>query len=270
MQINRSISYTSSWQSTLLICLILSAVFSFILVFLQPFDTYDVQMPYKNLKLVGYAIPITISILVIHFFENKWFSKQQKWLLWNELIIMGLGLLLITFLSFVYLNNFVNTDALPLTDFFTWLKIFGLPFAPLMLILWTYLRFRFSKIEVVELTTIKTNLTLQGDNSNEVHHLNWNNFLLAKAQSNYVEIISALGDDKPVEKRLIRSSLSKIAPQIPQALQVHRSYLINKDRILRLEGNSRKGWCFLKDYEDSIPVSPKHFKALKIWLQNRP
>lgn len=270
MHINRSISYTRSWQSTLLICLILSAVFSFILVFLQPFDTYDVQMPHKNLKLVGYAIPITISILVIHIFENKWFAKQQKWLLWNELFIMGLGLLLITFLSFIYLNNFVNTKALPLSEFFAWLKIFGLPFAPLMLMLWAYLRFRFSKIEVVESSKISSSLTLLGDNANEVYHINWNHFLLAKAQSNYVEIITSSGDEIPVEKTLIRSSLSKIAPQIPQALQVHRSYLINKDRILRLEGNSRKGWCFIKDYEDSVPVSPKHFKALKIWLQNRP
>jgi hypothetical protein len=44
MQINRSISYTRSWKSTLLIAMILSAVFCFVLVFLQPFDTYNVEM----------------------------------------------------------------------------------------------------------------------------------------------------------------------------------------------------------------------------------
>ncbi len=207
---------------------------------------------------------------MIHLFENQLYRKQQKWMLWNELLVMVLGLLLITFLSFLYLNNVVNSTAVPMAEFFPWFKGFGLPFAPLMLILWAYLRFRFSRIE---LTTSyqKTNkvYTVKGENAGEDHQIQWNRFVMAKAQSNYVEIYQ-LNEKDSSEKILLRSSLSNITSQLPEAVQVHRSYLINTDHLIKLGGNSRKGWCYLTGIEDSIPVSPKHFAALKNWLQSRP
>jgi hypothetical protein len=271
MQIKRSISYTRSWKSTLLIALILSAVFCFLLIFLQPFDTYSVDMPYKNLKLLGYALPIIAALLLIHPFENQVFIKQQKWMLWNELLVMFVGMLLITFLSFLYLNNVVNSAAVPMADFFPWFKGFGLPFAPLMLILWAYLRFRFSHIELKTSQEEADKVyTITGENAGETFQIEWKQFVMAKAQSNYVEIYQLSDTAEAPQKILLRSSLSKITDQLPEAVQVHRSYLINTEHLLNLGGNSRKGWCFLKGIQDSVPVSPKHFKALKNWLQSRP
>lgn len=269
MQINRSISYTKSWKSTIYIACIVAAVFCFVLIFLQPFDTYNVDMPYKNMKLLGYALPIIFSILIIHILENLWYKRQQKWLLWNEFLVLMLGLLLITFLSFIYLNNLVNPESLPWSEYFIWMQGYGLPFAPIMLALWGYLRFRFSYIEINEQQNTSITYTITGNNTNETYTIEWNEFILASAQSNYVEIVT-IDTSHSKNKILLRSSLSKLSRQLPKAVQVHRSHLINTEHLLKLEGNSRKGWCHLKGIDITIPVSPKHFKGLKHWFQSRP
>jgi len=58
--------------------------------------------------------------------------------------------------------------------------------------------------------------------------------------------------------------------QISRASQIHRSFLINTDYIINLQGNTRKGSVMLDYLSEPIPVSPKHFTALKTYLQNRP
>ena len=270
LQLNRSISYTYSWKATFLICLMLSGVLCFILIFLQPFDTYSVKMHYKNLKLAGYALPITVPILLIHLIENWWYRKQHKWLVVNELVVIIAGLLFITFSSFLYLNNAVNQTAVPWKHFFRWFKTFGLPFSPLLQALWSYLRFRFSKIALSIPQQKEEPLIEIATESSKPFQLYWDNFLLAEAQSNYVEIYCWNKENNVVEKELIRSSFSNFTNQLPKALQVHRSYLINPLYFEKLEGNSRKGWCYIQGIDKPIPVSPKHFKELKESLQNRP
>lgn len=267
----RNIGYTKSWKSTLFIGLIMAAVFSFILVFLQPFDTYSVEMSYKNLKLTGYSIPIIFSLLVIHWFENKWYQKTYRWNLINEVLVMFFGTAIMTVLSFIYLNHVVNPTALPWSDFFPWLKVFGLPFIPIFLAFWVYLRFNFSKIKLSKTSKLKDPFVrITGDNANEVIEIQWSQFLMANSQSNYIEIFTLDTDSNRANKDMIRGTLSSLIAQLPDATQVHRSFVINLDHITKLEGNMRKGGCYLKGIDEKIPVSPKHFKALKEKLQNRP
>ncbi len=264
IQLNRQIGYTESWTSTVMIACILGIVFCFILIFLQPFDTYSSQMSNKTLKLAGYFFPIAISIVTIHVFENFWFKTKEKWLLYHEIIVMGFGTILITLLSFIYLNNLVNPSAVPWSDFFTWFKFFGLPFAPILLLLWGYLRFRFSKIKLNSMSVEKEKTyTITGNNSNEEHTFLWSDFLVAKSQSNYIEVYVRDAHENHARKIIIRNTLSKLITQLPEAVQVHRSYIINIDYLEELHGNVRKGWCSIKGFKEEVPVSPKHFRAIK-------
>jgi hypothetical protein len=271
VQFNRIIGYTQSWKSTFLIALILATVLCFILIFLQPFDTYSTEMPYKNLKLAGYAVPIVLSILAIHFVENSWFQKASKWTFLNEVIVIIFGGCIMIVLSFVYLNNVVNSTALPWSEFFGWFQVFGLPFAPILLLLWIYLRFRFGKIEFIRdakqaIRTVK----IQGTNANEDLVLNWPDFLVAKSQANYIEIFHRDQSQQITKKTILRSTLSKVLDQLPEATQIHRSYIANLENIVKVEGNMRKGWCYINGMDDKVPVSPKHFKAIKTHLQTHP
>lgn len=271
IQFNRIIGYTHSWKSTFLIGIIVSAVFCFVLIFLQPFDTYSTELTYKNAKLAGYAIPIMLSILGIHILENSWFQKSSQWTLLNEIVFMTLGTIVVTVLSFIYLNSIVNPTALPWSEFFPWFRVFGLPFAPIFLLLWGYLRFRFGKIELSTSSTTKIKtVRIEGTNAHESLELNWSDFILAKSQSNYIEIFYFNQEKNEISKAIIRSTLAKVLDQLSDATQTHRSYIINLDHLIKLEGNMRKGWCYLKGIEETVPVSPKHFKAIKTRLQKHP
>jgi DNA-binding LytR/AlgR family response regulator len=169
------------------------------------------------------------------------------------------------------LNSIVNPTALPWSEFFPWFQVFGLPFAPIFLLLWGYLRFRFGKIELNTTVIPETKIVrIEGTNANESLELNWSDFILARSQSNYIEIFYFDPKETQTSKAIIRSTLSKVLDQLSEATQIHRSYIINLDHLVKLEGNVRKGWCHLKGIEEVVPVSPKHFKAIKMRLQNHP
>ena len=271
MQLNRSIAYTYSWKYTLLISIILSAFICIIQIFLQPFDTYYYQSAYKNIKLIGYSICIFPPILFLHIFENHWFLKnKKKWKLIGEITILTLGFISICTLAYLYNSLVINSVSVNWKSAVKWAYLYGLPFAPVFIPLWVYLRFRFSKIVIISDTQIAEELiTIKGKNNQEKIQFIWSEFVMAKSQSNYVDIF-LIGKKGESEKHIMRTTLSGLIEQLPMATQVHRSYLINTNYITNLKGNTRKGSVVLGVTSIEVPVSPKHFTALKSNLQSHP
>ncbi|NMM47608.1 LytTR family DNA-binding domain-containing protein [Marinigracilibium pacificum] len=270
-QLNRSIAFTSSWISTILIGIILSLIIVFILVFLQPFDTYSQTVSFKVLKLTGYSLCIIAPVILIHIPELFIFKKRnQKWFLIDEIITIIFGFILMSSLSFAYNTIVINNDDFNLNYLYGWVKMYGLPFAPIVLPFWIFLRSKFSKITISATPSNNSEvIRISGSNNNEEISFKQEDFILAQSQSNYVEI-SILDDNKEIQKHVIRTTLSSLIDQIPGAQQVHRSYLLNTSYIESISGNSRKGWVTANHIKGDIPVSPKHFKALKNHLQIRP
>ncbi len=93
-------------------------------------------------------------------------------------------------------------------------------------------------------------------------------FIYAVAQGNYVDIY-VKGENK-AQKHTLRATITSLIGTIPGAQQVHRSYLVHLEQIKDLKGNTRQGSAILRDHQEDIPVSPKHFTALKEYLQTRP
>ncbi|AXT20333.1 LytTR family transcriptional regulator [Flavobacteriaceae bacterium AU392] len=271
MQLNRSISYTSSWKYTFFIGLILALGLAFVLVFLQPFDTYSNKMPYKELKLSGYSICVLIPVLILHVFEEFWFKKnKRKWFLINEIVSLSLGFVFICIVCYVYNYTVVNDVIFNFDDFYDWLISFALPFVPIFIPIWVYLRYRLCKVTIPSKIKPSSKLiVIKGTNSNEVIEFQSSSFVMAKSQANYVDVY-ILNKNGELEKHILRNTLSALISQIPRASQVHRSFLINTDYVRNLQGNTRKGAVILNYVSGVIPVSPKHFTALKIHLQNNP
>jgi hypothetical protein len=267
---NRSIAYTKGWLNTFFISGILAAIVICILIFLQPFDTYTSDVSYKNLKLVGYAFCIMIPILILHFFENYWFKKNnEKWLLYQEFFILTLGFFFISILSYFYNTYIVNDLKMNAGYILEWIKEFGAPFIPIFIPLWVYLRFRFSKV-IIKSPPIKSQsiVNIQGHNQNETLSFKEKDFVMAKSQANYVDIYYL--KENQLQKEMIRYTISGLLELIPTAQQIHRSYLVNPEMILNIKGNTRKGSVSLNYIEEEVPISPKHFIGVKTYLQNRP
>ncbi len=269
MNFSRLIAYTSSWYNTFLLSLILATMIVVVLTFLQPFDIYGNEIAYKNLKLIGYGICTILPILLIHILEEFWFRHTyEKWHFYQEIIIIILGFLLILIISYFYNVLLVNNN-IESSNIFQWVKYFGLPFIPIFIPLWIYLRFRFSKITIKPVVDQKAKkILITGNNQNEVIHFLEKNFILAKSQANYVDIYYM--DNELLKKEMIRSTLVGIKSKMKSAEQVHRSYLVNPVHIKHISGNTRKGFITMNKLDEEVPVSPKYFLGLKKYLQNHP
>lgn len=270
MILKRSIAYTANWLHTIILASMLAIMIVFLLIFLQPFDTYSQEIPYKNVKLVGYGICIIIPILIVHIFEEIWFRyKRGKWYLYEEITVLFFGFLFIATAACLYNTIIINGLDVDAKYILKWAIDFGLPFAPILIPAWAYLRFRFSEIRIKPFVTHNDpDISIKGKNQNEEVQFLEKEFIMAKAQANYVDVYYLKNGH--LEKKMIRSTLSSIMENITFAEQIHRSYLVNPAQIKGISGNTRQATIILNYIDDEIPISSKHFLALKKHLQNRP
>ncbi|MEJ2004636.1 MAG: LytTR family DNA-binding domain-containing protein [Cyclobacteriaceae bacterium] len=276
MQLNRSIAFTSSWKNTLIIALIMTVVIVLILTILQPFGSYSLDtianpMENKNLKLAGYSLCIAIPILGLHFIELSWYrQRNQRWFLLDEILILVAGFLLISFLTYLYNSKVISSLPIRWKYIWGWALEFGLPFGPIYIPLWAFVRYRFSKVVIsVPKMNIKNTVTIEGAEADEKLVIRDSDFIIAQAQANYVDIYILNGEGN-LEKHVFRQTLSGIIDQVPGAQQIHRSYLVNINHIRELIGHEQNGWIRLNHFEEEIPVSSKFFSGLKEYLQIRP
>lgn len=268
---NKQIAFTYSWKDTFKIALIAGVMILFIMVFLQPFDTFQSNIQFKFIRLSGYSFTIIVPILLLHFAERYWYEKQNyRWTFLNEVISLVSIFALTSISSYFYHNLAFSGDVISLPYSARFFIYYCIPFIPLFLPLLSYFRFTFGKVIIVGSEKSRNDeLEIAGDNKDEKISLPMNRFIYAEAQQNYVDIYF-LNSDNKIEKEIIRSTFSNIVDQIPEAYQVHRSYLINPDFLSQITGNSRKRLIELKGVEYQIPVSQKYYQAIEKHLQSRP
>ncbi|MEM5565267.1 LytTR family DNA-binding domain-containing protein [Psychroserpens sp. AS72] len=271
MSLNKTIAYTKNWKHTFWIALLLGGLIPILLMTLEPFDNSN-RFAYKYLILSGYAFCIIIPLLLVHPIENYVYKIQtNRWFILNECLYIITTLFLIYIFSFFY--HFYVVSGLPtFTSELIWdfIKSFGLPFIPIVVPLWLYLRSKYGVIEVPMFDKehpkkVKT-VTIVGNNKSETLTIFESDFIFAKAQQNYVDVY--FNTENGMEQQTFRSTLSNIMKQLPKAWQVHRSYLVNLDYLTTVEGNARKRFMKISVSEDTIPISQVYYKALNKRLSN--
>ncbi|SHM93615.1 LytTR family DNA-binding domain-containing protein [Polaribacter sp. KT 15] len=271
ISLNKTIAYTQNWKPTFLIALLLGTVIPVLLITLEPFDNSN-SFSYKYLILSGYSVCIIIPILIFHPIENYVYKIQTKrWFIVNECIYIISTLFVIFIFSFFY-HFFVISGLTSFTYELIWsfIKSFGVPFTPIVVPLWLYLRSKYGQIEVPNYDKSSTKkvkkITINGTNKSETLTIFESDFIFAKAQQNYVDIY--FNTDKGMQQKTLRSTLSNIIKQLPKAWQVHRSYLVNLDYLKTVEGNARKRFIRITTTEETIPISQVYYKALNKRLSN--
>lgn len=271
ISLNKTIAYTKNWKHTFLIALLLGALVPILLMTLEPFDTSN-TFSYKYIILSGYALCIIIPLIIVHPIENYFYKIQtNRWFIINEFLYIIATLFIIFLFSFFY--HFYLVSGLPsftsqlIRDFIT---SFGLPFIPIVIPLWLYLRSKYGLIVVPvynkDNAEITKTVTIVGNNRSETLTIFESDFIFAKAQQNYVDVF--FKTENGIQQQTFRSTLSNVIKQLPKAWQVHRSYLVNLEYLQTVEGNARKRFIRISESEETIPISQKYYKALNKRLSN--
>ena len=271
ISLNKTIAYTKNWKHTVWMALLLGVLLPVLLITLEPFDNSN-SFSYKYLILSGYAFCIIVPLLLAHPIENYVYKIQKnRWFIVNECLYIIATLFLIFLFAFFY-HFYVVSGRASFTSDLIWhfIKSFGLPFTPIIVPLWLYLRSKYGVIEVpmssIERSKPVKTITIVGNNKSETLSIFESDFIFAKAQQNYVDVYFKTADG--MQQKTFRSTLSNIMKQLPKAWQVHRSYLVNLDYLTTVEGNARKRFMRISETEETIPISQVYYKALSKRLSN--
>jgi len=255
--LNREIQFYNYWLYSFIHALLTGLLIVYIILFLEPFDTQEYHSAYRNLKLSGYALCFIFPILIFQVI-NKFFYKKQgeMWVIKYELTSVGFMILVILCSCYFYNTWMINegSNLISLSGFYRFILFYGLP--TMFIILPLSILIKYQLVTPEKLSNLKSKekfLEITGEVSGDYIKLKKEDFYYAKAQRNYVEIYYK--NRSGLTKTLIRATLTNINNQISNATQVHRSFLVNPDKILRLKGNSRKRSMILKEITDPIPVS---------------
>ena len=94
--------------------------------------------------------------------------------------------------------------------------------------------------------------------------MNLSDFIYVGSTGNYVQVFYMVKNE--LKSVLLRNTLKQIEEQVkdcPSIIKCHRAFLVNRDRILQVKGNSQGLRLILKDTSDEIPVSRNYSKSLR-------
>ncbi len=206
------------------------------------------------LRLSGYALCFILPCLLFHGIDRWCYRLQGKrWYLLNELISRSLLIVAISTANWLYNIRFINSIQ-PTFEYWLIYQIhFSLPtlpiFLPIAILLVWLLAIHFperppgaSRIRRIRGQGREENLTLSEDD-----------FVFAEAQQNYVSVHWLEGGS--LRQVMLRLSLSELERQIPAAVRVHRSFLVNPAHVQSIRGNQRKRQLVLHHTSVVIPIS---------------
>lgn len=266
--LHTEIHYSTTWINALIVGLVLGLMLSGSMILLQPFDTYDFQAPHKNLMLLGYALGIILPTILLYPIE-KWLYRKQarRWLIWNEFLILFIGCWLMMTTSYLYNTIIVNGFRPSFINWWDFILSFGLPFCIFLSPGWYFLRKIMPRQKPRSGEAPPHTLVIVSQNKGERMELLPADFIYAQAQHNYMELYHKAKDDT-IQKVMLRMTLSQLQAQIPGAVQIHRSFLLNPEHALDFSGNARKRLLQVNHISSPLPVSAKYYERVKIQLSN--
>lgn len=250
----------SSFKKKFFVAFILGFFLSFLIIFLEPFDTNDFHSNYRNLLLSGFGVFLFLVSLIYSSIENFWYYKVNRvWLVAHEIISTLLFFLILGTVIYLYNQLVVNNLEYTLQSHWWYYKNIVIVFIPVIAPLLLYLRQKFGE-RIVPIS--KNSIIIHGENKNELLSLKKNELLYIKAVENYIEIFFIDTDNNRLSKTF-RQTLSNVHKQLPFLEKCHRSYLVNFKNIKEIQGNSQSAKISFLYIEDKIPLSKTRYKTIK-------
>jgi hypothetical protein len=248
--LNKKIPYLFTLRNVLVISLFLGSVQVFLTIFLEPHGTGEYQASFRNLRLAGFILCFIFPFLMIYGVEHRIVKLQRNvWRVYQEIVSKFLLVVLISTASYFYNITIINSISPSWEGWNNHMLVFAWPyipiFIPFMVIIYLILLRYYSEEE--------KKLIIKGKNQDDLLEIAESQFIYAESDQNYVSIY--FKKDEDIDKQLMRSPLQDIEDQIENSVRVHRSYLINPNHVISVEGNKRKKVAILDGIESPIPVS---------------
>ncbi len=253
----------------------------------RPFDVHvpEHKMDYFWISLIHSLTPILIAVLLHPLVRNP--RLDEKWTVSKEILLIGVYLFLIGVIQFL-IRDFIYDNP----NNWSWRYLFEeirntflvgtLLLSILISINFNRLNSQYTKkaaglnswksknSSFPNSTTFSIKTQVKGDDFN----LDVSQFLFAKAEGNYVEII--VKNDDATNKLLKRISIKDLETQLSSAtqiLRIHRSYLLNLHFIKNITGNAQGYRIELHDTNEVALVSrnmiqpfEKRLESFSHWL----
>ena len=251
----RSIRFASGLRTMVLIGFALGLMSVAITLLFEPFGTDQYEHRFRTLMLSGYGLCVLLPFILFHFLDRWLYLRQGgRWFVLNELLSKPLLVLAVITCSWWYSHRVINDLAPSARAWWYFMLEISFPYVLLMLPFALLVAMVLALRWPEKPPDADKVWLLRGENQGEELKLVLADFLYAEGQQNYVAIHFL--NKGHAESRLFRTTLAKLERQLPQALRVHRSYLVNPQRIEQLGGNARKRWLSLSGVTEPIPASP--------------
>ncbi|WP_048331325.1 LytR/AlgR family response regulator transcription factor [Bizionia psychrotolerans] len=259
--------YENLKKVLILFCCVSIASFLFTYLF-EPFAMNPDEHKIDGLWIIilHAFIPIPITVIYLSIL-NKLVIDKRSWTLGKEFLHLSLILLIIGLVDFI-LRDAIYKNPDNWSFRYLWEEIRNtflvgslllIIILPLNLerLLNKHLNFLKRLPNQQSITAAKTSIQIETPISGEQFELDIHDFLFAKVESNYIEIVCQTANG--FEKLLKRLTLKELEEQLrpfPFIFKTHRSYLVNLHAISSISGNAQGYILHLKQYSEShIPVS---------------
>ena len=266
--------FENRWRIILSISVFVSL---FILIF-QPFGISTYTGVFKPFFEAGYGI-VTFIVLIIDLFLFPLFLKDWfiplKWtvikqMIWQVWILFSIGLG-----NFIYSAPFLQfsdgLNAFFVFQFYT-LVVGIIPIFIITILHQNSLLLKNLKLAGemnADLHSAKESLLpdekvrIMAENNKDKLEINVSDFIYLGSTGNYVQVFYVVKNE--LRNILLRNTLKHIEQQVKKShsiIKCHRAFLVNKDKIIRVKGNSQGLRLVLKDTIEEIPVSRNYSKGL--------
>ncbi len=199
------------------------------------------------------------------------FFKESNWLVWKEIVWVIINVSLIglanAFYSAWFLEFEFNLELVGSFQFYT-VAVGVLPVILSILTNHSRLRNKYERYSdnlSKEVTGHSTDIqSFSITNGSEKIALNTETFLFAKSADNYLEVVYQ--DGESIKRDVLRKTMKSTSEELKDlehVFQVHRSYLVNLERVSRFSGNAQGLKLHFEETDTIVPVSRNLTNALR-------
>jgi len=280
----------SSYRATVIRAACVGLFVSVFLTLFQPFGLHTIEGPHRLWLIASFGLPC-VPIIVAQGGLFVWISRrwdfEARWKVGHQIVVTLLIPLLIGVSNYFHGKllfgwPFIVSNLIQMV-----LHTIAVGFFPIVgLVAWDWQKLKrrhgdlaaiisahSAKAESISSGALECQgkkektLELVGENIQDVITVSKECFLYAKAEANYVEIVT-LEDASPdrVRRFLLRIPLKSLETQFmpwsSEILRCHRSYLVNQNRILKAEGNAQ-GLLLTLPNGQLVPVSRRYVELFR-------